>query len=116
VNGIENYNFTEMISGHLRYRDLIGTILESVGVSHLDEEYLENEKKQIKEKEEAEQRDLEKWTQDLSLEEKQGAENVQPATEPVSQEAEEHPEVKEMREKVEHETKKERMNSNLDRL
>ncbi|KAI5303365.1 hypothetical protein KEM56_007624 [Ascosphaera pollenicola] len=116
VNGIENYDCTSFISGHLRYRDMIGSILEVLKVDHLDQEVLENEKKEIKEKEEAEERDMEKRTQELSPKDKQEAENLKHASEPVSQEAEEDPEVKAKREQVEHESKVTRMDSNLDRL
>ncbi|KZZ86998.1 DUF726 domain-containing protein [Ascosphaera apis ARSEF 7405] len=117
VNGIENYDCTSLISGHLRYRDMIGTILEVLKIDHLDQEYLQHEKEELKKKEEEEQRDLEKWTQDLSLEDKEKVENeLQDASEPISQEAENDPEVKAKRDQVEHESKVTRMDSNLDRL
>jgi hypothetical protein len=31
VKGVENFNFSELVSGHLRYRHLVGTILQKIG-------------------------------------------------------------------------------------
>ncbi|KAI5291507.1 hypothetical protein KEM52_000146, partial [Ascosphaera acerosa] len=117
VSGVENYDFTDLVAGHLKYKDVVGMVLEAIGVSHLDGEFLDREKEAYREEREAEERDMEKWTQDLSLEEKEEAQNVQRADEAMvakkpggegggspQQQEEEHPDVTAMREKIEHET------------
>jgi hypothetical protein len=36
VNGIENVDVSEMVSGHLRYEHMIGTVLEKIGFENID--------------------------------------------------------------------------------
>ena len=70
VKGIENINVSEMVSGHLRYQYLVGSILEKIGFEDIDvdevakeEETLaliEEEEKKEQEKKEGEEIDPEK--------------------------------------------------------
>ncbi|KAJ5380572.1 uncharacterized protein N7496_003000 [Penicillium cataractarum] len=43
VPGVENLNFSEKISGHLRYQYLLGSILTSIGLQDLDQSEIERE-------------------------------------------------------------------------
>ncbi|KAE8444440.1 hypothetical protein EG329_000531 [Mollisiaceae sp. DMI_Dod_QoI] len=57
VKGIENINVSEMVSGHLRYQYLVGSILEKIGFEDIDVEEVAREEETLAllEKEEKEQ-------------------------------------------------------------
>jgi len=65
VPGVENVDVSELISGHLRYRFLSGSILKKIGFEDLDVDLVEEEEAQMKELEEEEERErLEKEERD----------------------------------------------------
>ncbi|KAH6721981.1 hypothetical protein BKA61DRAFT_538754 [Leptodontidium sp. MPI-SDFR-AT-0119] len=68
VKGIENVNVSEMVSGHLRYQYLVGSILEKIGFEDIDTEEVAREEETLALLEEQEKKD----------EEKKGGENVDP--------------------------------------
>ncbi|ESZ94785.1 hypothetical protein SBOR_4842 [Sclerotinia borealis F-4128] len=47
VKGIENVNVSEMVSGHLRYQYLVGTILEKIGFEDIDVEEVAKEEETL---------------------------------------------------------------------
>ncbi|TEY58784.1 hypothetical protein BOTCAL_0200g00120 [Botryotinia calthae] len=47
VKGIENVNVSEMVSGHLRYQYLVGTILEKIGWEDIDMEEVAKEEETL---------------------------------------------------------------------
>ena len=51
VKGVENVDVTDMVSGHTKYRLLIGKILQKVGFEDVDSEELEKEEKALQEEE-----------------------------------------------------------------
>ena len=92
VNGVENVNVSELISGHLRYQYLVGSILQKIGWEDIDMDevaqeeetllLLEAEEKKVRDhkkgredaddlekeaKEKADQANIEKETEKLSL-------------------------------------------------
>lgn len=84
VKGIENVNVTEMVSGHLRYQYLVGSILEKIGWEDIDVQevareeetlaLLEEEEKKEQEKKEGEKIDPEKEAEQLEKEAKKKSE------------------------------------------
>ncbi|KAL2073559.1 hypothetical protein VTL71DRAFT_10885 [Oculimacula yallundae] len=61
VTGIENVNVSEMVSGHLRYQYLVGSILEKIGFEGIDKEEVAREEEtlallEMEEKKEEEER------------------------------------------------------------
>ncbi|KAI5310817.1 hypothetical protein KEM55_000969 [Ascosphaera atra] len=76
VDGVENYDMTDTVSGHLRYHDMIGSILETVGVDHLDAKCLKVEKERLREQEKSEEKELSQKLENMSLEERQEAEKL----------------------------------------
>ncbi|PVH83748.1 DUF726-domain-containing protein [Cadophora sp. DSE1049] len=71
VKGIENVNVSEMVSGHLRYQYLVGSILEKIGFEDVDKEEVAREEETLALLEEEEKRE----------EEKKGKEDVDPGEE-----------------------------------
>ena len=59
VAGIENFDFTEMIKGHDRYRHLVGTILQRVGFADIDSEVVREQQEMLKKAEEGDKAVLE---------------------------------------------------------
>lgn len=47
VPGIENVNVSEMVSGHLRYQYLVGSILEKIGFEDIDVQEVEREEETL---------------------------------------------------------------------
>ena len=47
VKGIENINVSEMVSGHLRYQYLVGSILEKIGFENIDVEEVAREEETL---------------------------------------------------------------------
>ncbi|PBP23714.1 DUF726-domain-containing protein [Diplocarpon rosae] len=47
VRGIENVNVSEMVSGHLRYQYLVGSILEKIGFEDIDTEEVAKEEETL---------------------------------------------------------------------
>jgi hypothetical protein len=47
VKGIENVNVSEMVSGHLRYQYLVGSILEKIGFEDIDVEEVAKEEETL---------------------------------------------------------------------
>jgi hypothetical protein len=47
VKGIENVNVSEMVSGHLRYQYLVGSILEKIGFEDIDLEEVAREEETL---------------------------------------------------------------------
>ncbi|KAM5439434.1 hypothetical protein MferCBS31731_004531 [Microsporum ferrugineum] len=43
VRGVENYNVTDIVSGHLQYQFSIGNILQRIGFDHLDEREIQRQ-------------------------------------------------------------------------
>jgi hypothetical protein len=87
VNGIENVNVSEIVSGHLRYQYLVGSILEKIGFDDIDIAEVAKEEETLALLEEEERRELEK--------------NIKKENKPPEKEA------KEMAKAVEKETEKE---------
>ncbi|TGO52214.1 hypothetical protein BOTNAR_0331g00100 [Botryotinia narcissicola] len=57
VKGIENINVSEMVSGHLRYQYLVGTILEKIGWEDIDVEEVAKEEETLELLDEEEKRE-----------------------------------------------------------
>ncbi|KAM0165012.1 hypothetical protein ACHAPG_000261 [Botrytis cinerea] len=57
VKGIENVNVSEMVSGHLRYQYLVGTILEKIGWEDIDMEEVAKEEETLELLDEREKRE-----------------------------------------------------------
>ncbi|KAG4033559.1 hypothetical protein MFRU_004g00660 [Monilinia fructicola] len=72
VKGIENVNVSEMVSGHLRYQYLVGTILEKIGFEDIDMEEVAKEEETLELLDEQEKKEEE---------EKENAESVDPEVE-----------------------------------
>ncbi|KAB8294902.1 hypothetical protein EYC80_006860 [Monilinia laxa] len=71
VKGIENVNVSEMVSGHLRYQYLVGTILEKIGFEDIDIEEVAKEEETLELLDEQEKKE----------EDKGKAENLDPEVE-----------------------------------
>jgi hypothetical protein len=57
VKGVENVDVSDIVSGHLRYRFLSGSILKRIGFEDLDIELIEEEEAEMKAMEEMEEKD-----------------------------------------------------------
>jgi hypothetical protein len=57
VKGIENVNVSELVSGHLRYQYLVGSILEKIGFEDIDMEEVAKEEETLALLEEEEKRE-----------------------------------------------------------
>ncbi|KAK0100854.1 hypothetical protein ONS95_007301 [Cadophora gregata] len=64
VKGIENVNVSEMVSGHLRYQYLVGSILEKIGFEDVDTEEVAREEETLALLEEEEKKEEEKKGKD----------------------------------------------------
>ncbi|KAI6714694.1 hypothetical protein JHW43_002775 [Diplocarpon mali] len=64
VTGIENVNVSEMVSGHLRYQYLVGSILEKIGFEDIDKEEVEREEETLALLERQDKREEEKKAKD----------------------------------------------------
>lgn len=64
VKGIENVNVSEMVSGHLRYQYLVGTILEKIGWEDIDVEEVAKEEETLELLDEREKREDEEMERD----------------------------------------------------
>jgi hypothetical protein len=91
VKGVENVNVSELVSGHLRYRYLVGSILQKIGWEDidLDEIAREEETLSLLEKEEKKERNRKKHEEDADDLEKEAKEkanqaNIQKGTEKLS--------------------------------
>ncbi|KAE9375754.1 DUF726-domain-containing protein [Stipitochalara longipes BDJ] len=62
VKGVENVNVSEMVSGHLRYQYLVGSILEKIGFENIDVEEVAREEETLALLEEEERKAEEKKT------------------------------------------------------
>jgi hypothetical protein len=62
VTGIENVNVSEMVSGHLRYQYLVGSILEKIGFENIDVEEVAREEETLALLEEEERKAEERTT------------------------------------------------------
>jgi len=62
VKGVENVNVSEMVSGHLRYQYLVGSILEKIGFEDINVEEVAKEEETLELLEEEEQKEMEKKT------------------------------------------------------
>jgi hypothetical protein len=60
VAGIENFDFTEMIKGHDRYRHLVGTILQRIGFADIDSEVVREQQEMLRKAEEDKQAAIER--------------------------------------------------------
>lgn len=78
VKGIENINVTDMVSGHLRYQYLVGSILEKIGFEDIDKAEVAREEETLALLEEEERKEQE---------EKKG-ENIDPEEEAAKMEKE----------------------------
>ncbi|KAK6438372.1 hypothetical protein LTR95_005423 [Oleoguttula sp. CCFEE 5521] len=58
VKGVENFDISDMVSGHTSYRFLTGRILQKIGFEDIDKEEFESEEKQRKEEEVKAQKEL----------------------------------------------------------
>ena len=56
VAGIENYDFTDMIKGHDKYRLLVGTILQRVGFADVDNDIVRQQQEALRRVEEDERK------------------------------------------------------------
>ena len=59
IPGVQNVDVSELVSGHLRYRYLTGSILKKIGFEDIDLAAVEQEEKEMKAVEEAEAREKE---------------------------------------------------------
>lgn len=57
VKGVENVDVSDIVSGHLRYRYLTGTILKKIGWEDIDIEEIEQEEEELKEIAELEEKE-----------------------------------------------------------
>jgi hypothetical protein len=64
VPGVENVDVSELISGHMRYRFLSGSILKKIGFEDLDVELVEEEEDQMAQLEELEEKEREQREQE----------------------------------------------------
>lgn len=62
VKGIENIDVSEMVSGHLRYQYLVGSILEKIGFEDIDVEEVSREEETLALLEEEEKKEEEEKT------------------------------------------------------
>ncbi|KAM3075253.1 hypothetical protein ACMFMG_007303 [Clarireedia jacksonii] len=72
VKGIENVNASEMVSGHLRYQYLVGSILEKIGFEDIDLEEVAREEETLElleEKEKKEEEEKKERGEDMAPEE-----------------------------------------------
>jgi hypothetical protein len=60
IPGVQNVDVSELVSGHLRYRYLTGSILKKIGFEDIDLAAVEQEEKEMKAVEEAEAKEEEK--------------------------------------------------------
>ncbi|RDW75691.1 DUF726-domain-containing protein [Coleophoma crateriformis] len=60
VKGVENVDVSEMVSGHLRYQYLVGSILEKIGFEDIDVEEVSKEEETLALLEEQEEKEQEK--------------------------------------------------------
>jgi hypothetical protein len=60
VKGVENVNVSEMVSGHLRYQYLVGSILEKIGFEDIDVDEVAREEETLALLEEQEKKEQEK--------------------------------------------------------
>ncbi|KAK8217316.1 hypothetical protein M8818_001569 [Zalaria obscura] len=63
VKGVQNVDMSELVTGHLKYRYLTGSILKRIGFEDLDLEALEAEEKALKEEEKQEEAERQKSEQ-----------------------------------------------------
>jgi hypothetical protein len=56
LNGVENVDVSDTISGHLRYRYLVGNILKKIGFEDIDVDEVQREEKELKKMEEEEKK------------------------------------------------------------
>lgn len=59
IKGVENVNVSQMVSGHLRYQYLVGTILEKIGFEDIDLEEVAKEEETLELLEEQEKKEEE---------------------------------------------------------
>jgi Xaa-Pro aminopeptidase len=64
VKGIENVNVSELVSGHLRYQYLVGSILEKIGFEDIDIEEVAKEEETLALLEEEEKKEQAKKSGD----------------------------------------------------
>ncbi|KAF2668144.1 DUF726-domain-containing protein [Microthyrium microscopicum] len=57
VKGVENIDVSDIVSGHLQYRFLTGSILKKIGFEDLDNELVEAEEEDMKEMQEKEEKE-----------------------------------------------------------
>ncbi|TGO87799.1 hypothetical protein BPOR_0202g00010 [Botrytis porri] len=60
VKGVENVDVSEMVSGHLRYQYLVGTILEKIGWEDIDVEEVAKEEETLELLDEREKMEMER--------------------------------------------------------
>ncbi len=91
VRGVENFNVSELVSGHLRYQHLVGSILQKIGWEDIDidEVAQEQETLSLLEEEEKKELDKKKGEEDADELEKEAKEktsqiNIQKETEKLS--------------------------------
>jgi len=73
VKGIENVNVSKMVSGHLRYQYLVGSILEKIGFEDIDVDEVSREEETLALLEEQEKKEEEKKTGENISPEKEAA-------------------------------------------
>jgi hypothetical protein len=59
VHGVQNIDVSEVVSGHLRYRYLTGSILRKIGFEDIDIEEIEREESELRAVEEVERKERE---------------------------------------------------------
>ncbi|KKZ65018.1 hypothetical protein EMCG_09073 [[Emmonsia] crescens] len=88
VPGVENFDVSDAVSGHLRYQYMVGSILKRIGYDHLDKEQLQRQIDMLRARDEGDEKRLE-WEKEqekiqMKLEQQQRMENNRmPETLPV---------------------------------
>ncbi|KLJ10911.1 hypothetical protein EMPG_13764 [Blastomyces silverae] len=59
VPGVENFDVSDAVSGHLRYQYMVGSILKRIGYDHLDKEQLRRQNDMLRARDEGDGRRLE---------------------------------------------------------
>ncbi|OJD17911.1 hypothetical protein AJ78_02016 [Emergomyces pasteurianus Ep9510] len=79
VPGVENFDVSDAVSGHLRYQYMVGSILKRIGYDHLDTEQLQRQVDMLKARDKGDEKRLE-WEREqeqikMKLEQQKRMEN-----------------------------------------
>ncbi|KAJ9638098.1 hypothetical protein H2204_004409 [Knufia peltigerae] len=80
--GVENFDVSEQVTGHLKYQNMVGKMLTEVGWTDIDEEALEKERIVLEQVEEQEKEQEEEEKEKEEREEAEATEQKKPALPP----------------------------------